>query len=186
MSGFDSRLYQIFWELVDLERGPLSLVSTIERLLEKNSGGSGLENLEYGRRDPSPWQRGTLNLKLKLNYMAWVRERIIPTKRPSLRGTQCSKTLALTSPTGFGHSVGIFRSWTQAVQRHIMKLINNSRRSSARVIIEVMVEKGYVKFWGLWRVSVEKFEKHFNNANPILDSVISLFNDRCPDSVLKM
>jgi hypothetical protein len=26
-SGFDFRYYQIFWEVVDLERGPLSLVS---------------------------------------------------------------------------------------------------------------------------------------------------------------
>jgi hypothetical protein len=31
--GFDSRLYQILWEVVGLERGPLSLVSTIEELL---------------------------------------------------------------------------------------------------------------------------------------------------------
>jgi hypothetical protein len=29
-TGFDSRSYQIFWEVVDLERGPLSLVSTTE------------------------------------------------------------------------------------------------------------------------------------------------------------
>jgi hypothetical protein len=32
-SGFVSRRYQIFGELVSLERGPLSLVSTIEELL---------------------------------------------------------------------------------------------------------------------------------------------------------
>jgi hypothetical protein len=32
--GFDSRGYQIFWELVGLERGPLSLVRIIEELLE--------------------------------------------------------------------------------------------------------------------------------------------------------
>jgi hypothetical protein len=32
-SGFDSQRYQIFWEEVGLERGPLSLVSTIEKLL---------------------------------------------------------------------------------------------------------------------------------------------------------
>jgi hypothetical protein len=31
-SGFDSRRYHIFW-VVGLERGPLSLVSTIEELL---------------------------------------------------------------------------------------------------------------------------------------------------------
>jgi hypothetical protein len=29
-SGFDSRHYQIFWEVVYLEQGPLSLVSAME------------------------------------------------------------------------------------------------------------------------------------------------------------
>jgi hypothetical protein len=33
--------------------GPLTLVSTIEELLERKSSGSGLESREYGRRDPS-------------------------------------------------------------------------------------------------------------------------------------
>jgi hypothetical protein len=33
-----------------LEQGPLSLVSTIEELLERKSSGSGLENHDYGRR----------------------------------------------------------------------------------------------------------------------------------------
>jgi hypothetical protein len=37
---------------VGLERGPLSLVSTIEELLGRNNSGSGLENREYGRGDP--------------------------------------------------------------------------------------------------------------------------------------
>jgi hypothetical protein len=41
-SGFDSRRYLIFWEVVGLERGPLSLVSTIGELLEIKSSGSGL------------------------------------------------------------------------------------------------------------------------------------------------
>jgi hypothetical protein len=34
---------QIFWEVVGLERGPLSLVSTIEELLGRKSSASGLE-----------------------------------------------------------------------------------------------------------------------------------------------
>jgi hypothetical protein len=59
-SGFDSRSYQISWEVVSLERGPLSLVSTTEELLDRKSGGSGLENREYCRRDPPRWPRGTL------------------------------------------------------------------------------------------------------------------------------
>jgi hypothetical protein len=42
--GFDSRNYYILWEVVGLERGPLSLVSNIEELLGRKSSGSGLEN----------------------------------------------------------------------------------------------------------------------------------------------
>jgi hypothetical protein len=45
-SGFDSRRYHIFWEVAGLERGPLSLVSTIEELLGRKHSGSGLENRE--------------------------------------------------------------------------------------------------------------------------------------------
>jgi hypothetical protein len=54
-SEFESRRYQIFWEVVGLEQGPLSLVSTTEELLGRKSSGSGLESREYGRRDPSRW-----------------------------------------------------------------------------------------------------------------------------------
>jgi hypothetical protein len=39
--GFDSRRYQIFWEVVGLERGLLSLMKIIEELLEWKSCGSG-------------------------------------------------------------------------------------------------------------------------------------------------
>jgi hypothetical protein len=53
--GFDSQCYQIFWEAVGLEWGPLSLMSIIEELLGKNSSSSGLEN-----RDLSHWPRDTL------------------------------------------------------------------------------------------------------------------------------
>jgi hypothetical protein len=51
-SGFDSRHYQIFWEVVSLKRGSLSLVSTAEELLGRKSIGSGLEIREYDHRDP--------------------------------------------------------------------------------------------------------------------------------------
>jgi hypothetical protein len=78
-SGFDSLRYQIFWEVVGLERCPLSLVSTIEELLGRKSSGFCLENGKYGRREQPRWPRGTL----------------YPQK------------LALTSPTSDGLSVGI-------------------------------------------------------------------------------
>jgi hypothetical protein len=87
-SGFDSRSYQIFWEVVGLERGPFSLVSTIEELPERKSSGFSLEIREYGRKDPSRWSRDTL----------------YPQK------------LAPTSPTSGGRSVGIVRSWTEATE----------------------------------------------------------------------
>jgi hypothetical protein len=86
--GFDSRRYQIFWEVVGLERGPLSLVSTTEELLERKSSGSGLESREYGRRGPPRCPCGIL----------------YPQK------------LALTSPTSGGRSVGIVRSRTHATE----------------------------------------------------------------------
>jgi hypothetical protein len=38
-------IYNDFW-------GPLSLVSTIEELLGRKISGSGLENRDYGHRDP--------------------------------------------------------------------------------------------------------------------------------------
>jgi hypothetical protein len=38
---FDSRRYQIFCEVVSMERGPLSVVSTIEELLGSKNSGSG-------------------------------------------------------------------------------------------------------------------------------------------------
>jgi hypothetical protein len=73
---------------VGLERGPLSLVSTIEELLGRNSSGSGLENRYYGRKDQSR----------------------------SPRGTVCPQKLALTSLTSGCRSVGIIRSRTQATE----------------------------------------------------------------------
>jgi hypothetical protein len=45
---------------VGLEWGPLSLVSTIEELLGRNSSGSDLEIREYVRGDPWRWPRDTL------------------------------------------------------------------------------------------------------------------------------
>jgi hypothetical protein len=87
-SGFHSRRYQIFWEEVGTERGPFSLVSTIEELLERHSSGSGLVNREYGRGDP----------------LCWLRDTLSPQK------------LALTSPGVGGCSAGILRSRTQALE----------------------------------------------------------------------
>jgi hypothetical protein len=87
-SGFDSIRYRIFWEVVGLERGPLSLVSTSEELLGRNSSGSGPEIREYGHGDPLSWPRDILYLQ----------------------------KLVLTSPTSGGLSVGIAtshkRPWT--------------------------------------------------------------------------
>jgi hypothetical protein len=71
-----------------LERGPLSLVSTIEELLGRKSSGSGLESREFNHRDLSRWPRGTLY----------------------------PQTFAPTSPTSGDRSVSIVRSLTQATE----------------------------------------------------------------------
>jgi hypothetical protein len=84
--GFDSRHYKIFWEAVSPERGPLSLVSTPEELLERKNCDSGLENRDYGHWNPLCWSCNTL----------------YPQK------------LALTSPTDGCHLIGIIRSRTKA------------------------------------------------------------------------
>jgi hypothetical protein len=73
---------------VGLERGPLSLVSTIEELLGRKSSDSGLEIREYGRRDPS----------------LLTRDILYPQK------------LALTSPASGGRSVGMVLSRTKAME----------------------------------------------------------------------
>jgi hypothetical protein len=83
-SGFEYWRYRIFWEVVGLERGPLSLVSTIEELLKRKSSGFGLENRDYGHRDPLRWPRDIFY----------------------------QQKLALTSLTSGGLSVGVVRSRT--------------------------------------------------------------------------
>jgi hypothetical protein len=72
---------------VGLERGPLSLVSTIEELLGRNSSGSGLESRKYGHRDRADHAKP-----------------LYPQK------------LALPSLTSGGRSVGIVCSRTKATE----------------------------------------------------------------------
>jgi hypothetical protein len=80
---------------VGLERGPLSLVSTTEEILRRKRSGSGQERREYGRRD-------------------------LP-RRP--RDNPIVQTLALTSVTSGGRSVGIVRSLTKATELLLLLLI---------------------------------------------------------------
>jgi hypothetical protein len=94
-SWFDSQRYQIFWDVVGLEWGPLSLVSTIEELLGKKSFGLGLESRKYAERDPSRWPCGTL----------------YPQK------------LSLPSPTSGDRPVGIVLSRNQATEFVLYNMI---------------------------------------------------------------
>jgi hypothetical protein len=48
--GFNSRYYKMFLEIVGLERGPLSLVSTTEELLGRKRSDFDLETRENSRR----------------------------------------------------------------------------------------------------------------------------------------
>jgi hypothetical protein len=113
---------------VDLERGPLSLVSAIEELLGKKSSGSGPESREYGRRDPSRWPRGTLY----------------------------QQRLALTSPTTGGRLVGLVRSRTQATEFSFgfsvfrLAVMHVYRLDRCSVCLHVMVSVWIVT----WRVDL--------------------------------
>jgi hypothetical protein len=67
-SGFDSRRYHIFWEIVGLERGPLCLVSKTEELLGRKSIGSGVEHRDYGFVTLIKWY--LLSTKIR-HYLRW-------------------------------------------------------------------------------------------------------------------
>jgi hypothetical protein len=92
--GFDCQRYQLFWEVVGVERGLLSIVSATEELIARKRSCSGLENQDYGRRDPPSWLRDTLYPQM----------------------------LALTSPTSGGRSVGIVRPRTRP--RSLVLVVN--------------------------------------------------------------
>jgi hypothetical protein len=53
--GFEARYYQIFLEVVGLERCPLSFLSKIKEVFGGKNSGSGLERRECGSRDPLRW-----------------------------------------------------------------------------------------------------------------------------------
>jgi hypothetical protein len=83
--GFHSRRYQIFWEVVGLERDPLSLVIITEELLEWKNSGS-------GSRKPRLTTVGI---------------------RCAHHATLYPQKLALTSPTSGGRWVSIVRLRTK-------------------------------------------------------------------------
>jgi hypothetical protein len=86
--GYDSRRCQIFWEVLGLERGPLSLVRTTEELLGRKSW-----RLRSRKPRIRPWGSVTLP-----------------------RGTLYPQKLVVISPTNGGRSVGIVRSLTHAME----------------------------------------------------------------------
>jgi hypothetical protein len=101
--------YQISWEVMGLERGPLSLVSTIEELLERISSCIGLEKPR---------------LRPLRICCADYATHLYPQK------------LALTSPTSGGHSVGIVRSRAQAT---VFSFDNNNNNNNNNNVIKSML-----------------------------------------------
>jgi hypothetical protein len=87
--GFDSRRYEIFWEVVCLEQGPLTLVSITQELLEWKSSGS-------GSRIP--------------------RLTVVGIRCADHATPLCPQKLALSSPTSGDRSVGIVRLRTKATE----------------------------------------------------------------------
>jgi hypothetical protein len=88
ISGFDSQCYQIFWEVVGLEQGSLSLWVQLRSYLKKKVAGPVYKTEITAIEDP----------------LLWLRDTLYPQK------------LAVTSRTSGGCSVGIFPSRTKAME----------------------------------------------------------------------
>jgi hypothetical protein len=58
---FDSRRHQIFWVLVGLERGPLSLSNIIEELLKEKVAAPVYKTETNGRDEPPRWPHDTVD-----------------------------------------------------------------------------------------------------------------------------
>ena len=97
--GFDPRRYQIFWVVVGLEWGPLSLVRSSEELLEWKSSGS----------------------KSRKQRLTTVGTRCADHVTPLY-----PQKLAVTSPTGGGRSVGIVRVLTKATEFYTYVIVHYS------------------------------------------------------------
>jgi hypothetical protein len=128
--GFNFRRYQIFWEVVGLERGPLGLVSTILRPPLWSSGQSSwllIQSSGFNSRcyqifwEVVGLERGPLSLVGTIEEPVGrkssgfgLENRECGRRDPSrwLRGTLYPRKLALTSPTSVGRSVGKVRSRT--------------------------------------------------------------------------
>jgi hypothetical protein len=126
--GFGSRSYQIFWQVVGLEQGPLSLISTIEELLERQSSCAGLENRDYGRGDLPRWPLDTL----------------FPQK------------LALTSPISGSSSVDIVRSRTKATELLLSTFIEGTKGSIQGKRFCFLPKNGVWIQWKLYRFQHQK------------------------------
>jgi hypothetical protein len=107
-------------------------VSTTEELLGRKSSGSGLENRYYGRRDLSRWPRGTLYLL----------------------------TLALTSPTSDGSSVGIVRSRTKATELLLVTASDERLKLACYHPQPILLNVYWNNFSKIWRYAhTDSFQK---------------------------
>jgi hypothetical protein len=127
-SGFDSWRYQIFWEVVGLEWGPLSLVSTIMELLGRNNSGPSLESREYGRGHPLRRPRDNLH----------------------------SQKLAPASPTSGGLSAGIVRSRTKATEfiRFLTTCVELHLHSSYVIMAWCIIRQFYILELSIKRINI--------------------------------
>jgi hypothetical protein len=108
---------------VGLERGPLSLVSTIEELLQRKISGSGLE---------------TENTAVGIRYA----DHVVPCIR---------KKLELTSPISGGRSVGKIRSWTQATE-FLFFLLLHSVEDTCGSFASSLRKEHFIQSAALWIV----------------------------------
>jgi hypothetical protein len=124
---------------VGLERGPLSLVSTFEVILERKSSGSGLESREYGHGDPLRWPRETLYLQ----------------------------KLALTSLTSGDRSKGIVRSLTKDTE--LILLLWSWKQNHVKRIARCLYSAKYQELSALWCFAILIYIHHILKSVPMAE-----------------
>jgi hypothetical protein len=133
--GLDSRHYQTFWEVMGLERGPLSLLRIIEELFERKVAVPVWKTEINGRGDS----------------LRWLRDALYPLK------------LALTSPTSCGRSIGIVywqtkapesvKVWHLCANIEIIRTPLQKKFCKNQVCVSKLVSN-YARSWGMQQATV--------------------------------
>jgi hypothetical protein len=140
--GLDSRRYQVFWEVLCLERGPLNLVSTSEE--KRKTSGSSLENRDCGHRADcaAPYYPQKLALTSPRNGGRWVG--IVRSR------TQATEFVLCTKANTFEIFLPIQLSAVAAAKSHVSNRWQHNLILTKPRLRTILVSCAIAK-WRIWR-----------------------------------